>query len=369
MTAAMAFIYLCTNFSKLKDKQVLIKLLINIILIICITAIFWIPLLETYFYTDYVVYEEGAMATTESIENNALDLKDLFLTEKPDPTKEIIVFEIGIHVIIFLLLPIIAIKRFWKENTNKKDYILFLILGIFSLFISTKYFPWGSLGKYLELIQFPWRMMIFENFFLSIICALNVQYILKRFKYIDNLCLACICLLFITIFNYIPINNNIKNIEEIDNIGTLSVNKWQAINGMGKGEYLPVKANDSREYIIERLDEIYILEGDAEIENYSKNGQNLYAEVSGKSVTLELPYIYYPGYTVYFNGEKIDTFETENGFIGINLVSSGTIEVEYTGTILMSVSKVISIIGVISLIVYIIICKKSKFFVHEIDKT
>lgn len=42
------------------------------------------------------------------------------------------------------------------------------------------------------------------------------------------------------------------------------------------------------------------------------------------------------------------------------LKDSGTLEVEYTGTVLMNISKIISILGVIGFITYIIYTNKHK---------
>lgn len=49
---------------------------------------------------------------------------------------------------------------------------------------------------------------------------------------------------------------------------------------------------------------------------------------------------------------KLETFETDNGFIGIKLpiLEQGKVEVKYTGTWLMNISNFISVIGVCILI-------------------
>ena len=75
-------------------------------------------------------------------------------------------------------------------------------------------------------------------------------------------------------------------------------------------------------------------------------------------ITLELPYIYYLGYTVEIeaNGvtQKLETFESENGFIAITMPESVLdaneevhVTVEYTGTILMKITYIISILSVL----------------------
>ncbi len=74
-----------------------------------------------------------------------------------------------------------------------------------------------------------------------------------------------------------------------------------------------------------------------------------------ETVKLELPYIYYPGYTVRFDGIILETFETENGFLGcqIDKNETGDIEVKYTGTRIMNYTKVISSITLIVCIIYV----------------
>ena len=86
---------------------------------------------------------------------------------------------------------------------------------------------------------------------------------------------------------------------------------------------------------------------------------------------MELPYIYYLGYSVYVDGNKLKTYESDNGFMCVEISKTDinqdinyTIEnkeknddnnndenlyskltLKYTGTILDNISKIISIIG------------------------
>ena len=79
---------------------------------------------------------------------------------------------------------------------------------------------------------------------------------------------------------------------------------------------------------------------------------------------IELPYLYYPGYEIEVNGEKQEYYESETGFIQIDLNNKeGEITVKYTGTILARVSFIISMISLLVFIIYnIVIIKK------ELDK-
>ena len=123
--------------------------------------------------------------------------------------------------------------------------------------------------------------------------------------------------------------------------------------GCATFEYLPSKAYDNLDYIKQRENRTYILSGNVTIEKEEKNGTNMSIVVSNieNDTSIELPYIYYLGYNVELqdetgNVQKIDTYESDNGFIAINLPEGeyGTITVQYTGTILMKISYVVSIL-------------------------
>lgn len=352
LTVIVAFIYLCINIKKLKDKEIIKKLLINIILIMLISAFFWMPLLETYNFAEYEVYQKDVMATKESFINSGLELKQLFTTAK-DSTY---VYEMGPHIIIMLILSIFAIKNVIKKE-YKKEYILFLILGILSIFMSTKYFPWQIFNEKVSIIQFTWRMLVFSDFFFAIICAINMENLIKKVKIADIIVISTIAILYcITLKGFIPVNDDISEIDKW-NIGSVTENKNEVIVAMGRGEYLPVNSNKNREYILERENTIKVLKGNAQIQSLEKNGQKLKSkvEIFKDNTILELPYIYYPGYKIKINDEKINSYESENGFLAISLnkMKEGIIEVNYEETILIKISKGMSIIGIIIFITYI----------------
>lgn len=82
---------------------------------------------------------------------------------------------------------------------------------------------------------------------------------------------------------------------------------------------------------------------------------------------IELPYVYYIGYnvTLEVNGEKtkLETFETEKGFVGIKvpILEQGKVEVKYTGTTIMKLSGFVSVIGIC---VFIGMCVKNKKIIN-----
>ena len=68
------------------------------------------------------------------------------------------------------------------------------------------------------------------------------------------------------------------------------------------------------------------------VENNSKlNTEN--------KVVLELPFLYYHGYTTKINGKKVKNYESKNGFLCIETTENGKVEVNYTGTVIEKLSK------------------------------
>ena len=183
MVALFALIYVVFYFEKLKDKKILKELLINIIFIILVTSFYWMPMLETRFTTDYQAYEPGMMSTSEQTASHGLGIKQLFVTMNDGSY----VFELGPHILVMLALSIMALRLLRPEF--KKQYGLFLICGLITLWMSTKYFPWKFLPEEFSIIQFPWRMLMMSAFFISTVCSINMYAIIKKFAGEEISCL------------------------------------------------------------------------------------------------------------------------------------------------------------------------------------
>lgn len=258
LTAIMAGIYVCVNIVKLKDKEILKQLGISVLCVLGVSAFFWMPMVETYFFADYAVYQENSMATTESLYESGLDIKTLLYTDTEGDTTH--VFEVGIPILMMVCLTIFAIKK-GIDKHYRKEYILFLILGIISTVVTIKQFPWGIFADIFQIIQFKWRMLLFSNFFLAIICAMNMNIVVKNFNVKDIIAISTICILYAgLLMPLLPKNTEIQEIDQYA-IGEVTENKRDTIVGMGKGEYLPVKSNENRKYLRTREDTIYIIEG------------------------------------------------------------------------------------------------------------
>lgn len=350
LVAIISIIYCLVNIKNIFSTRVKKGLIIDFLFILLITSIFWMPFLECKFFTEYQVYEKGAMASRESFLNHRLKLKDLFITGNDT----IFVFEIGLPMLMMLVFSVMTLK---KIESNKKEYLFFLISGIVSCWMTTKYFPWKLFPESVFIIQFPWRLLIISSFCFAIVCGMNMFTLIKKFNLKDVLIISTICMIYIASrFYVIQYSDNVPRVEnyEIPKV-TGHNNEW--LPGMGRLEYLPTKAYNNSFYIATRNGDIVILHGNCNIEILEKHGSYMCSKIltESENAKIELPYIYYPGYEVRLDGIIQKTYETENGFLGCTLEEneSGKLEVEYTGTKIMFFSKIISSISFIVFLIYV----------------
>lgn len=358
-TAIICFIYLLINIRKLKNKNVLKMLIINIFLIIMLSSFYLIPMLEHKLSTDYEVFKEGRMERTEELIRNKVDIVDLFYTKDNE-----LFFEVGLISLLGILLTFLAYKKI--DKSYKKMYWFSLITGIICIILSLRFFPFEKLPSILKMIQFTFRLLEFSSFFFTFVVAINYSLVIKNYNMKDVLVLSLITILLV-----VPLKKNLDyekawTEEKLWPAVSVTENTGRVHAGCATFEYLPSKAFENLDYIKHRTNTNYVLNGAITIENEEKNGTNMSFDVSNvtENTVIELPYIYYLGYTVEIQKsdgttERIDIFESDNGFVAINLEKGieGKIEVKYSGTILMNISYVVSAITFLALIIYLVISK------------
>ncbi len=359
-SAIICAIYVLVNIKKLKNRQVIKMLIINILLIILLTAFYTVPMLEHKLQTEYEVFQSGRMERTSELIRNKVDLLDLVFTKKGE-----LCFEIGLITIVALVLTVLAYKKIDKKYKN--IYWFSLIAGISCIVISLRFFPFERLPAILKMIQFTFRLLEFSSFFLIFVASTNYALVIKDFRMRDALVLGAIALLMV-----IPLKKNLDftkdwSEEKLWPAVSVSENTGRVHAGCATFEYLPSKAFNNLDYIKHRENAALVMSGSANIYNENKNGTSMTFEVSNvrDDATIELPYIYYIGYNATFtsvegNSEKINVYESEKGFAEINLESGmkGKIEIKYTGDSITKISYIISLVALAGAILFVIFTKK-----------
>ena len=260
-----------------------------------------------------------------------------------------------------LILTALAYKKI--DKSYKKIYLFSLITGIICIIMSLRFFPFEKMPSILKMIQFTFRLLEFSSFFFAFIASINYSVVIKDFQMKDIVVLSTICILLVV--PYVKRINFDKewNEEALWPAVSVNDNTGRVHAGCATFEYLPSKAFENLDYIKHRANTIYILKGYANIEDEQKNGTEMefYITDIKQDTSLELPYIYYLGYTaIYENGEteeKLELTQSENGFVMLDIKEgmTGKITVKYTGTPLMISSYIISIITFLGIIIVFVI--------------
>lgn len=355
-TAIFVSLFILLNIRKVINKKVIKSLIIALIFIVGISAFYYVPIIEQKAFADINIFNAGTTSTKETVISYALNIYDLF----PYPGNQTIdglQFFIIIPMMILIFIGLCKYKEY--KNSNKKIYLDFIIIGFISLFMATKFFPWDKVPDVMLYIQFPWRLLLFSAFFLSMFSIIGLlNYKLELEKIISTV------IIILSLINII----SLENLEKITEYDMSAID----ISTMGIGavkDYLPVKTVENYEYFEKRSNDIIVLEGEGEIKvlDYEAPYIKFEAQLKSDYMIVELPLLYYYGYNVdshrtyYDTSESSDTLdkfgykieESENGFVQLTITNSRVYIVNYTGSKFTEISKYISLIMLILFIVFI----------------
>lgn len=375
-TTIFGLIFLLLNYKKIFNKEVIINLLKSCVIIILICLPIIIPIAQhqfsgAYRITDIQTDVADRVVHPGQLIGGSFEGKEAENTSYYSDDKEMN-YMIGLaFFVILLLLP--YVYKVIKKNGDLKLLVTYSILAIITIIMMICTAFWNKFDI-LDVIQYPWRLLVFTTLFMSIICGYILKVLVKEEnKYLFFIFIVGYCLLFVLAIgskaNYaknLGGEFNFQNQQldpEVDAYGSLSFSIGFA------HEYLPKKA--SEEYIINRSNDLIILEGEANISNTNFNEHVLTSEIECDKVPLKikLPLLYYEGYTVLLNDEPIEYLMSDNGFIIVELNEQyeGTyyLTVKYTGTTLYKVCDIIAITTAIVYLIVILISNKKR---KEYDK-
>ena len=363
--AIISGIYVLINFRKLKEKDVLIKILTNILFIIGMSLFFIYPLILHRFSGEYVIFDSDLMRTNGArVASSVITFKELF-TEIPS---QAVIFRLNIIQVVLFVLSIFCYR--FIDKKDRKIYLSFIIFAILSVILCMTKNIWKIAPDILCNIQFPWRLLGFSGFFISTIAGINLFIILKKiFKNKENglifiiIPIALLSLLYAYSLDYKDYtvkkddNESIEFINNnINNIVYMNINR----------EYMPSKTYKALSQNPERVDgeSIFIIKGDANIESANKNElvYNITLTDIKENTSIEVPFLFYKGYNAYIENDKngkrdIDVKESDYGFLKIDIpkeYENGMIKVEYKTPTSYYIAYIISFVTLIGFIIYII---------------
>jgi hypothetical protein len=361
----LLFFLLCI---KNLNKARIFSLIKSCILVLCLNMWFIIPLIVYYNIVDFpskmdmyksAVYPNQMFATF--VKNSGLDLYGTGRTNGEMPLS--LGGVIGIGLLFFIYVTYINIS-----NENEKTILIdkagkaSLLLGSFSAFAASVFFPWFVLKQVpiLNTMQFSWRFLSIAAPLLSLPASIGFYFLFKRLGFQDKFAV------FIIVF--ITVAGSAYYIDTI--IDTSTYLTWNMELGdarkstIGFGDYR--YKGTTWEEVMKNSGKI-VYSPNINIINVSENKNGGYTVLFENSSTIndcsiELPIFNFPGYVAFFNNVKFPIENGQNNFIRLNLpnnIAKGVIKVYYKELNVFIFGNVISIIA---LIIFIIMCRYKSLF-------
>ncbi len=352
MTIYFTLIFLVTffiiYFKQIFTKKHILYLIFASIIILLLTASFWMPMLEIKIKGSYGVFMPYYMTSKGALRFSTISISELFAFNR-EIDFHYIRFNLQLFVTILFFISIIFIfkKKMWKQ----KEWLFLLAFTILSSIMITSLFPWYYTPDILQTLQFPWRLALYIAFGVILISGIALKQIENK-KYF-NIIIGILLVLTLA-GTYIYTDHLEESQIDINNINNEKCMGNQA-------EYLPEKAIKNKDYFDNRSNDIIIQSGSAEINIISDNVPDLTFEANiSEKTTIELPRLYYMGYTLKLNDKTIELTESENGFLQATIDESGTYILTYSKTTVMKIANVLSLGTFIFIIVFIINLKRKK---------
>lgn len=364
---------LLINFKKtIGNARVLKRLIISTLVTLLITCFYWLPMLEQFMDTRFYVSTPWMQPKDEAVR-----FINIFGAQFPS---------LG-YVCVLMLIPRIFIRKYSisgklpeevkKEiregisdehikKINELSYADLLILaGALFTVITSDLMPWERIGKYVSFIQFPWRFFIMGSVLFSMAAGL----VYSRITGSDDEMTE------IMAFNS-EADSRVINAGAVILVVVLMINGISAFGILKNGSqgyydysddyysYKPYTANViAGEWLPEAVKNADTLVKDSEIMT-ADNGRKLdftrvkntiEADIDGSYGYIDVPFIYYKGYRAELSDDtgKVAILpvsgEGNNGMCRVYTqgLKGGKLKVKYSGTWLMHLSEIISVITMI----------------------
>jgi uncharacterized membrane protein len=366
---SLLFVFL--NKKKLKS---LLLVFTQFVLGFCLAAFFLLP---AYFEKEYT--KVGILTQGYSDYNHHFLYFRQFIFgkwgygESVTGIADTISFKLGIgQVLLAVLTLLFAFLKVLKNKFEKKEVLLFafaLLTGLLA-FLSTYHakFIWDK-AKLMAFIQFPWRLNSFIIIFLSFLAGGFLFYLkdffspfklqsftfnFKNFKKELKEKLSWSLTLFLSTV-LIFVNLSYFKPKEYIRPETLYFIDSESISKVMSRiipDFIPRWVEKEPQDIV--VKEYEILKGRVDIEVDQLKTQRLKLNVKADSpVSLQLNRFYFPGWTLYINGEKAGfDYKNNNGIVNFNLENHGnyTVDLRFENTKIRRIANGLSLASLILLL-------------------
>lgn len=345
--------------SLIREYKRILYLILAGVITIFLTSYYTLPLLEQ--TKDDLYYFNTQAWIIPFMKKQSLRIVGEGIISGIIPIKRFLYAGIGI-LLILGIIPRIFIKEKSKELLNID---LFTIAGVVLILLTSSITPWGRFPlNLLDVIQFPWRLYEFATFFLSISGGYYLTKIVKTNKQYLIAFFGVIFIILYTVINYANFYNN-KFRENITQLEKPNKNNHYLGGGL---EYIPAK-NGQVDPLYVRGDSVRSLFNSSKI--YSIERKNRFTHfniITNTPDSLELPLLYYKGYTAELNGITLPVTQSNNGLVQIPVNESGHIKAYYAGTVIQKISFYISLFSTLAFCTFILYYIRKNRSIKKINK-
>jgi len=263
--------------------------------------------------------------------------------------------EIGLPLLAGALLALHEAMQEREKNTKRRVIVL-LLSGLVSALLCTSVFPWGVLsrvtGGLSDVIQFPWRLLMLADVFLALAAGYGFAALAWKQAHtaqIAALALGVICAL------------------PMLSAETLSMDY------LAYGETVPSTIGYT-DYTIPGTDidlvadDSVLVQGDVRLGDVDKAGTTLHVHVDAREdAVLTLPLFAYDGYAAQADGRDVTLGIGENNRLTAALPAGtqGSLAVWYAGKPLWRFADGVSLVTLLCLAVFSILCRMNVKKVHD----
>ncbi|OJG82388.1 hypothetical protein RV10_GL000209 [Enterococcus pallens] len=332
-------IHIVIDQLSVNDLFNLVKRMIKSILItLVLTMYLWLPMIEQ------MVYQKINRPSETNLHTRSLSISDSFIGAL---NNDLTTYTIGFVGIIALVLPLTTLKYL-----NKKERIIYYS-SILTWLITTSFFPWSLLQNTpINLIQFPWRLLVIQTIFGSLILAIVFA---KKFNDKKNRASyflgAIILLLILSIATKSNYSQKILSFpghilvdeETIESYTTVGMDYFLY-------DYAPKDSLPLNEHISKH--EVKIGETWEEGHYKAKSSSIIFDVFSNDNQKVTLPIYSYLGTEATVNGKLIDSSINANGLVTVPVVfGENRIVITTKNTLLSVIAAFFSISGYILVII------------------
>lgn len=338
LIAALVCIGVCLFALKriLQDKRKVMRILLVVGLVLACTSAFWLPMLEQMLSGSFKY-----MQSTYQVKDSAVPLSVIFANAYTLKGTRV---SFGFATLLLCLLWFFTLRQPGKKR-QVRAMNWCLAIGLVLVCAVSDIFPWRYAPSFLNIIQFPWRLYGLASIFIAAAIGLMARLLLGKSNQTISLALLTLFMVYAAVN---IIDNSLRQRIDIPRDHYARVENTFSINN---GEWLPSAVD------VEQIptSTARVVDDAGKALAFERIGQTLRVKQTTGCQYLDLPLIYYRGYTAEVRDAGSGQSQHlaldgsgPNGSLRVTCaegMAEGIINVRYRGTPIQKAALALNLLG------------------------